>query len=224
MGDVTPERLLRALWRDTDVLVGSLSLLSIERIATPWQKCNVMSPPDILWTAERRSLVGQVIARAGTVGGKPVARLHLTRGSKQVPTSQKDADRILREIGWLLVDLPKVGHWTPGRGGGSVRMTTADTIVAQVTPASDPRRYRLYMVLDEEAVDFEGTEEKARSVLDRKLEDAGFTLPVRHYRCLGCGAMDGEMDTSACVHSTTSHHAVEVDAEGNLIPAVPAAG
>ena len=111
----------------------------------------------------------------------------------------------------MLVDLPLLHPWEES-GGRWVRCTGVGHVVAEVLPTEDPTMFDTFITIDEGRLPFEGTAQKAMSVVDRHLEHHGFVLDA-HYRCVGCGAMDEDLD-GPCVAEGTSHHPVRVNTRG----------
>lgn len=176
---VSAERLLSALWKEPTLLQETLSVLSVERIAFPWR----VVEEGFAWTYERRGPTGVLLARCRR-------RSTMDKVEVEVPSeaysatvalpgavpAREMADEVLRKAEWLLVDLPALGPWEADLDRW-VRRTSLGHVVARVTPwVGQARQFTLYVVLDEQETSFEGTPEKARSVLDRHLEHHGFVL------------------------------------------------
>jgi hypothetical protein len=181
---VTADRLLTALWKDESLLRETLSLLTPERIALPWRRGGNQ---DWQWAWERRSVAGFVVAECAK-GVDPFARWSVrvpsdkvgdvSQGVGKIEAEVKaEADASLHRRGWILVDLPTLGPWEPVSTGRWARKTAIGGTVAWIRPVlGEPRRFTMFVVLDETVTAFEGTEEKAKSIVDRNLEHFGFKL------------------------------------------------
>jgi hypothetical protein len=185
---VTAERLLRALWKEDGLMLETLSLLSIERIALPWRRTEV---PAVGTVYERRSIFGTLVADIRPVQMSPPApgclqfKIYaktmgssgLTAGIGLLPSElQLKADGVLSGRGWLVVNLPKLGPWESLSTGGWGRKTSLGDVAAWVKPQAEERRFKTYVILDEQEAEFEGTPAKAMDVVDRNLEHLGFNL------------------------------------------------
>lgn len=192
---VTVERLLHALWKEDALMRETLSLLSVERIALPWRRTDKMG---FVWSMERRSIFGSLVAecympvvsvKPGLKTHTPVAeaRYRIVAKSAGFPMTEEGrgpdeaavralTDAALNKRGWLVVDLPRLGPWEPLGAGGWARKTSLGDVAAWVKPSPVERRFKTYVMLDEQEADFEGTPDKAMSVVDRNLEHLGFVL------------------------------------------------
>lgn len=186
---VTADRLLRALWKEDGLMRETLSLLSIERIALPWRRVNKTGTA---WCLERRSIFGTLVAECYSLSVRPAstttpANYRIVAKSAGFSSSEEGvgldeaevkakADWTLNKRGWLVVDLPTLGPWEPMGSGGWARKTSLGDVAAWVKPQQEERRFKTYVILDEQEADFEGTPTKAMDVVDRNLEHFGFVL------------------------------------------------
>lgn len=186
---VTADRLLRALWKEDDLMRETLSLLSVERIALPWRRINKTGT---VWCLERRSIFGTLVAEclmpSPTLDRQPVVACYRIVakspgfGAVDEGVGRDEAevkakvDVALNKRGWLVVDLPKLGSWEPLGAGGWARKTSIGDVAAWVKPQTEERRFKTYVILDEQEADFEGSPTKAMAVVDRNLEHLGFSL------------------------------------------------
>lgn len=176
---VSVERLLNALWKEPALLREALGVLCIERIAGPWRNVE----EGFAWTYERRSLSGVLVARCRLRSSTDKVEVVVPSEAYQAsvtlpgaPAAQAMADDVLNKADWLLLTLPTLGPWEE-EGVNWVRKTSLGHVAARVRLVSrEARQFTLYVVVDEHEAPFEGTVDKAMSVLDRHLEHHGFVL------------------------------------------------